>query len=60
MPTRSTKEPELSALAELEELLGVLLESARRLPAGSDRYSALKQIGIFQVRFAELQLKKLA
>jgi hypothetical protein len=49
MPTRSTKEPELSALAELEELLGVLLESARRLPAGPDRYSALKQIGIFQV-----------
>jgi hypothetical protein len=60
MPTRSTKEPELSALAELEELLGVLLESARRLPAASDRYSALKQIGIFQVRLAELQLKKLA
>jgi hypothetical protein len=38
----------------------VLLDSAQRLPAGSDRYSARKQIGIFQVRLAELQRKKLA
>jgi hypothetical protein len=55
MPARSTKEPEASALAELEELLGMLLESARRLPAGPDRYSILSEILNFNLRLAKLQ-----
>jgi hypothetical protein len=54
MPTRSTK-PEASALAELEELLGMLLESARRLPAGPDRHSILSEILNFNLRLAKLQ-----
>jgi hypothetical protein len=55
MPARSTKEPEASALAELEELLGMLLESARRLPAGPDRYSILSEILNFNLLLAKLQ-----
>ena len=55
MPARSTKEPEVSALAELEELLEMLLESARRLPAGPDRHSILGEILNFNLRLAKLE-----
>jgi hypothetical protein len=55
MPARSIEEPEASALAELEELLGILLESARRLPGGPDRYSILSEILNFNLRLAKLQ-----
>ncbi len=41
----------------MAEQLAKFLETARRLPAGSDRHSILKQIGILRVRLAELQRK---
>jgi hypothetical protein len=52
MPKYSTEHP---ALADLATMLTRLLESARNLPAGPDRYSVIKQIGIFGARLAELQ-----
>jgi hypothetical protein len=55
MPARSTKKPEVSALAKLKQLLGMLLESARRLPAGPDRYSIPGEIFNFNLRLAKLE-----
>jgi len=41
-------------LNELARLLARLLETAQRLPAGTERDEAVKQIGNFERRFATL------
>jgi hypothetical protein len=39
-----------ATINELSELVAALLVSVRRLPPGPERYAALKQVGLFQVR----------
>ena len=42
-------------LRELEEMAGWLLETARKLPLGQDRYNALQEIARFRMRIMGLQ-----
>ena len=42
---------------DLEEIAAKLLKTARKLPAGPDRQSILKEIGQFRVRIAALKDK---
>lgn len=42
-------------LQELEELAAKLLATARKLPAGPDRYNALQQIGRFRAQIAAMK-----
>jgi hypothetical protein len=54
---RTTK-PKCTALEELSELITALLISVRSLPPGPERYAALKQIGLFQVRLDKIATRK--
>jgi hypothetical protein len=47
----------LTEMQVLEEMATKLLETARRLPPGSERHDALKEIGTFRVRIAALKAK---
>jgi hypothetical protein len=47
----------LTEMQDLEEMVTGLLETARRLPPGSERHDALKEIGTFRVRIAALKAK---
>jgi len=49
-----TTETNSAAINELSELIAALLTTVRRLPAGPERYAALRQIGLFQVRLDTL------
>ena len=42
-------------LKELEEMAGRLLETARKLPPGHDRYNAFQEIARFCLRIMGLQ-----
>ena len=42
-----------ATINELSKLLAALLVSVRRLPPGPERYAALKQVGLFQVRLRD-------
>src|SRR5262245_33215120 len=54
MNERFNRVPEISELIELAQLLGTLLETAHRLPEGTERQAAFEQIADFERRFAAL------
>jgi hypothetical protein len=49
-----TTKPNCKVVEELSEFITALLISVRRLPPGPERYDALKQIGLFQVRLDKI------
>jgi hypothetical protein len=51
-------DPMLTQLQALEEIAAKLLEAARKLPPGSERYGIVKEIGKFRERIAALKAKK--
>ena len=57
IPIKSTDRTPLD-IQELEEMVGKLLETARKLPAGPVRHDMLKEIGKFIARIAALKAKK--
>jgi hypothetical protein len=48
----------IETIKELSELIAGVLATVRRMPPGPERYAALKQIGIFQVRLDTLSAGK--
>jgi hypothetical protein len=49
------KQMRTARLQELEEMVAKLLVTARKLPRGQDRHSALREIGRFRAQIAALQ-----
>jgi hypothetical protein len=45
----------MARLQELEEMAAKLLVTARKLPSGQDRHSALREIGRFRAQITALQ-----
>jgi hypothetical protein len=43
-------------MQDLEEMATKLLDTARKLPPGSERHEVLKEIGKFRVRIAKLKV----
>jgi hypothetical protein len=41
-----------ASLLELEDMSAKLLDAARKLPPGQDRYNALQEVGRFRARIA--------
>jgi hypothetical protein len=50
-------QPKATEMRDLETMSAKLLEIARNLPPGSERHSALKEIGKFRVQIAALKAK---
>jgi hypothetical protein len=47
----------LTEMQDLEEIATKLLETARKLPPGSERHSFLKEIGQIRLRLSALKAK---
>jgi hypothetical protein len=49
--------PKVTEMQDLETMAAKLLEIAGNLPPGSERHSALKEIGKFRVQIIALKVK---
>ena len=45
-------------MKDLEDMAAKLLETARKLPRGPERYAVLKQIGTFRIKLAAIAAKR--
>jgi hypothetical protein len=54
----SVSRSSMNAIRDLEQMLARLLEAARKLPAGENRCSTLKEIGRFRVRLDSISAQQ--